>query len=148
VPPGLEEFFETYAARFNAAIADPPEVDVEGIASVYTDAFISANPAAVVCGSNGDELRAWIPQGFEFYRSVGTKWMRVGSVDAHRLDDLHTAATVHWQSGYEKPDCSKVRIDFDVVYLVRAVEDEPRIFGFLTGDEQAVLREHGLLPDS
>jgi hypothetical protein len=148
VPSGLETFFEAYAARFNAAIADPPDVDIDGLASVYADAFIGANPTGVRCGANDDELRRVIPQGFEFYRSIGTKWMRVGSVDAHRLDDLHAAATVHWQSGYEKPDGSEVRIDFDVVYLVRTVGDEPRIFGFITGDEQAVLREHGLLPDS
>lgn len=149
MPSSLETFFDAYAARFNAAIADPPEVDIEGLASVYADALIGSNPNGVTCGTNGDELRSVLVQGFEFYRSIGTKWMRVGSIDEHRLDDLHAAVTVGWESGYERPgDGEDVRIDFDVVYLVKTIGDERRIFGFITGDEQAVLREHGLLPAS
>jgi hypothetical protein len=35
-------------------------------------------------------------------------------------------------------------IDFDVHYLVQQLNAEPKVFGWISGDEQALLREHGI----
>lgn len=36
-------------------------------------------------------------------------------------------------------------IDFDVHYLVQLLGGEPRVFAWVSGDEQALLREHGIV---
>jgi len=35
-------------------------------------------------------------------------------------------------------------IDFDVHYLVQKLDGDPKIFGWVSGDEQALLRKHGI----
>ncbi len=42
-------------------------------------------------------------------------------------------------------DRTDVAIDFDVHYLVQKLDDEPKIFGWVSGDEQALLRKHGII---
>jgi hypothetical protein len=55
-------------------------------------------------------------------------------------------AKVHWQAIYNKKDKSKESIEFDVIYFVQTVNDQLKIFAYITGDEQGVLRERGLIP--
>jgi hypothetical protein len=38
----LQQFFAEYEARFNRALEEPPEVDVEATAGAFTDCFIGA----------------------------------------------------------------------------------------------------------
>ncbi|KUG20835.1 MAG: hypothetical protein KO206_02305 [Methanomicrobiaceae archaeon] len=141
-----EEFFAAYAAGFNNALADPPEVDVEAAAGAFADCFIAADPNGVLCGKNDEQLRAQIPAGYAFYRSIGTKSMRVVSLTVTPLDDSHLITRVHREARYRKKGGSEEEIDFDVIYFVRTVGKQPRIFGYIPGDDQALLRERGLIP--
>lgn len=142
----IEAFFAAYAARFNAALADPPHDDVEGTAAAFARFFVEASPLGVNGGPNNDAFRAMIPQGNAFYRAIGTKSMAIGGLEIQPIDDLHAMVRVHWDSRYAKPDGAEVAIPFDVVYFVQVLDGAPRIFAYVTGDEQRVLREHGLLP--
>jgi hypothetical protein len=142
----IDGFFAAYAAGFNKALADTPEIDVEATAGAFADCFIAADPNGVSCGKNDEEFRTRIPMGFAFYRSIGTKSMKVASLAVTPLDDYHLTANVHWESVYRKKDGSEEEIDFDDIYFVRMVGDQPRIFGYVTGDEQRLLRERGLIP--
>jgi hypothetical protein len=53
---------------------------------------------------------------------------------------------VHWDSLYVKKNGEGVQIEFTVIYLVQTIGGSPKIFGDITGDEQKVLKEHGLMP--
>jgi hypothetical protein len=140
----VERFFGEYEARFQRALEG--EDDAEGTAYSFAACFVEANPQGVICGHNDDEFRAAIPQGNAFYRSIGTKSMRIGGLKITPIDERHAMVRVHWESRYEKLGRAPVAIDFDVVYLLQAGPDgRPRIFAYVVGDEQAVLREHGLL---
>ncbi|HOI58484.1 MULTISPECIES: hypothetical protein [unclassified Methanoculleus] len=142
----MEDFFAAYAAGFNKALVDAPEIDVEATAEAFADCIIAADPNGVSCGRNGEEFRAQIPKGFEFYRSIGTKSMRVASLAVTPLDDYHLMAKVHWVSVYRRKDGSDDQIDFENIYFVQTIGEKPRIFGYITGDEQKLLRERGLIP--
>ena len=52
---------------------------------------------------------------------------------------------VHWLARYRKKDASELSLDFDVIYLVQQLGGGPRIFAWITGDEMALLRAHGLI---
>ena len=45
-------------------------------------------------------------------------------------------AKVGWDSRYTRKDGEEVRIDFVNTYFVRVEDEEPRIFGYVTGDER------------
>ncbi|WP_269851716.1 hypothetical protein [Methanosarcina horonobensis] len=96
----LEDFFRKYEARFNESLVGT--IDVEEAANSFTDCFIGANPFGVLCGKNDDQFRAVITQGYEFYKSIGTKSMIIDSVKVSSLDEYHSMAKVHWRSFYSK----------------------------------------------
>ncbi len=140
----LKEFFREYEARFNRAMAG--SIETEATANAFASCFLEANPFGVNCGKNDDQFRAVIPRGYEFYRNIGTKSMKIASLDITPLDDYHSMAKVHWQAIYRKKDGSEECIEFDVIYFVQTINDQLKIFAYITGDEQGVLRERGLIP--
>ena len=69
---------------------------------------------------------------------------RMRDVRITTIDELHCVAHVAWAANYggdAKPD---VTIEFDVHYLVQMLEGNPKIFGWVSGDEQATLKKHGI----
>lgn len=139
----LEDFFRKYEARFNKSLVGT--IDIEETVNSFTDCFIEANPFGVQCGKNDDQFRAVITQGYEFYKSIGTKSMIIDSVKISFLDEYHSMAKVHWRSFYNKKDGREELIEFDGIYFVQMIDEKPKIFAYITGDEQGMLREKGLI---
>jgi hypothetical protein len=52
---------------------------------------------------------------------------------------------VQWRSFYNKRDGSEELIEFDVIYFVQTLNEKPKIFAYIMGDEQGVLSERGLI---
>jgi hypothetical protein len=137
-------FFADYADRFNRSLAGQ-EVDPKEVAKSFARHFVEASPAGVHGGKNGLLFRWMIPRGFAHYRKIGTTRMHVTDIALDALDPLHALAKVHWEARYMKKDGVHERIDFDVTYLLHFEHGEPKIFAYITGDEQGMLREHGLI---
>ncbi len=137
----LEQFFAAYEQRFNDVLNGQP-ADVDATAGAFADYFVESSPAGVMGGKNDEKFRGQIPKGNEFYKSIGTQSMKIGTLDITQLDEFHAIARVHWLSDYK----GNKHIEFDVFYIVNQVGDEPKIFAYITGDEQKVLQENGLAP--
>jgi len=137
----VKELFERYARNFNAALTAEP--DLEAIAGLYAETFIAASPAGIMSGRNDDELRKVMAGGFARYRQMGTKKMEVSDLRVTPIDELHGLAHVDWRATYEVDGARKV-IDFTNVYLVRIEGTKGKVFGWITGDEDAELRKHGI----
>jgi hypothetical protein len=140
----LEDFFAEYEARFNEALDG--ECDVEETANLFADCFIEANPFGVLGAKNDAIFRLMIPKGYEFSRSIGAKSMLIDSIKISSLDAYHSMAKVHWRAFYDKKDGNEDIIEFDVIYFVQIIGEKPKIFAYITGDEQGILRERGLIP--
>jgi hypothetical protein len=140
----IREFFEAYAGRFNGALGENPRIDVQGVRDSFAKYFVESSPVGVNGGKNGALFRMMIPRGFKHYRGIGTKSMKIASLDLTQLDEYHWMAKVHWDSAYEKKDGASVRIEFDVIYFLTLQSGSPKIFSYITGDEQRVLKEHGI----
>jgi hypothetical protein len=54
-------------------------------------------------------------------------------------------AHVAWTAIYARQDAPDILIDFDVHYLVQKLNGEPKIFGWVSDDEQALLKEYGIV---
>jgi hypothetical protein len=140
----LNDFFNSYADRFNNALKGGTP-DIEGTIKSFSDCFIGASPTGVSCGNNNEEFKIAILQGYSFYKSIGVKTMDIISLQTTVLDNFHEMTKVRWKSSFVKKDNSKGSIEFENIYLTQTKENEPKIFTYITGDEQAVLKEHGLI---
>ncbi|RWF76373.1 MAG: nuclear transport factor 2 family protein [Mesorhizobium sp.] len=138
----VRKLFERYEQLFRKSLAG--DADMDEVASVYASAFIAASPAGVIVGKNDDQLRQVMEQGYAHYRATGTKETRIRAVRVSPIDEHHCVAHVAWTSSYARKDRPDVTINFDVHYLVQKLGGEPKIFGWVSGDEQEVLRKHGV----
>lgn len=142
----IERFFEAYAVRFARALADPGGIDVEATAGAFADCFVAATPQGVGCAKNDETFRAQIPEGYEFYRRIGTRSMAVAKLAPSQLDAWHWVVRVGWTAGYDNGKRIG-EISFEVIYLLRMTDAGPKIFAYITGDEEGQLRALGLLDD-
>ena len=143
----LRQFFDAYAARFNAALSgeDP---DTDATVAAFADCFVEASPLGIQCSKNDEQFRKTIPEGYAFYKSIGTQRMEISGSNITLLDEWHAMIQVHWHAVYRKKEDPELYIDFDVWYLVQELQEKIRIFAYITGDEQKVLKDKGLVPAS
>lgn len=139
----LEHFFKDYEQFFMHSLGGT--VDSEAVASFYAPALIAASPLGVMTGANDVAFREGLAAGYDQYRAIGTTGMHVRSVTMTPIDDLHAVASVAWRASYERPGGEVFDIDFDVHYLMQEHAGVLRIFGWISGDEQEVYKEHGLI---
>ena len=141
----IEEFFSNYEQNFNSALGGA-EIE-EHIKQSFASCFVESSPTGVVCGQNDKKFVENIKKGLEMYRTIGTTGMSITSKDISIIDDLHASAKIYWRYAYEK-DGTPGFIDFHVVYLLNFVDGTPKIFGYISGDEQRALKEHGLIEET
>lgn len=139
----VRELFGRYESFFNRALGG--DVDAEEFASLYAPEFIGAAPAGVMTGKNDEQFRQAMTQGYAHYRDIGTKEMRLRHVGILAIDEYHCLAHVAWTATYTREKQADVALDFDVHYLVQKLDEEAKVFGWISGDEQALLKEHGIL---
>ena len=137
------QLFERYERSFKQFLGG--DLDMREVASLYASCFISANPTGVMTGRNNDQLKQVMAQGYTRYRAIGTKEMRIRNVRLSPIDEHHCVAHVEWTATYARKDRPDVAIDLEVHYFVRTLNGKSKVFGWVSGDEQALLREHGII---
>ena len=138
----LRDFFKRYESMANRVLAG--EMDVGETTFAFASDFIAASPAGVLAGKNDQSLKTSMEKGYARYREIGTKELKIRDLKITAIDALHSLVRVDWRSVYEVHGRPDVVIDFEVHYLVQLRNGEPKIFGWVSGDEEAVLREHGI----
>lgn len=139
----IRKFFDRYEAFFNQSLG--ADMSVDEIASLYTSDFIAASPAGVMGGKNDEQFKQAMAQGYAHYRAIGTKKMQLRNIRLSTIDDYHCVAHVAWTATYGRPNQPDATIDFDVHYLMQKLDGEPKVFGWVSGDEQALLKDHGII---
>lgn len=139
----VQGLFERYEGFFLRALAG--EADMAELEELYTPDYIAASPAGVMSGKIDARFRQTLLEGYEHYRAIGTRQMQVRHIDISPMGDSHCVAHVAWIATYARPNRPDAKIDFEVHYLVRLEGGMARVFGWVTGDEQAVLRRHGII---
>lgn len=140
----IESFFNQYEERVNNALSGK-KVDTKGVINSFTDSFIESSPVGVICGKNGKEFGEQIKKGYEAYKKIGITAMDILTKEVIILDDFHAMAKIYWKSSYQKKDKTTGEIKFEVLYFLQTKDRNYKIFAFITGDEEKVLKEHGLV---
>ncbi|KDC57257.1 nuclear transport factor 2 family protein [Bordetella bronchiseptica] len=139
----VRKLFERYESLFNRSLVGG--TDLDEIEALYASEFIAASPAGVMAGKNDDQLKQEMAQGYARYRAMGTKEMRLRNVRLSPINEHHCVAHVAWTAIYARQDQPDVAIDFDVHYFVQKLDREPKVFGWVSEDEQALQRQHGII---
>lgn len=142
--PDFDTFFHGYVAAYNRSLGE--RVDAKAIRSHFSESFIAAGPGSVMTGDNDETFSETLEKGYAFYKSIGTRKMDVTGVEVTDIDEGHYLAKVSYRAEYEK-DGETIAIPFSVSYLLETREGRLKIFGFVAGDEMALYRQYGLLPD-
>lgn len=138
----VEDFFGRYERVFRESLAG--NLDPQEAGSFFAPEFIAATPAGVMAGRNDHTLAEALSAGYDRYRAIGTREMRIRGVRLSPIDDHHGLVHVAWTAVYDRGAAAPVAIDFEVHYLLQSLGEGPRIFGWISGDEQAVLEAHGI----
>lgn len=138
----IRDLFERYERSFRQALAG--QMDMDELVTLYAAEFIAATPAGVMTGKNDDHLKQVMAQEYERNRAIGTKAMRIQSLRVSPIDELHCLAHVAWTATYARKERPDTAIDFDVHYLVQMLDGEAKVFGWISGDEEALLRQRGI----
>lgn len=137
------KLFKRYERFFNRSLHG--DLDMDEMVSLYSSDFIAASPAGVMAGKNDDQFKQAMAQGYARYREIGTKEMRILDVRLSPVDERHCVAHVTWRATYARKGQADTEIDFDVHYLVQTLDGEAKVFGWMSGDEQALLKKHGIV---
>jgi hypothetical protein len=143
VETSVRSFFERYASVFNQALDG--DANMEEVAALYAPAFIAASPAGVTTGKNDGSLQSMMAQGYARYRAMGTKEMRIRDIRISPIDEQHCLAHVGWTAVYAGKNKPDVSLGFEVHYFVQTLDGEPKVFGWVSGDEEALLKQHGII---
>lgn len=136
----IEAFFAQYEDGANS-------FDPDLVCSQYTAEFLGAGPTGVACGRNDEALRTAIAQRKLFFQQIGFRRARVLHVEATPLDEHYTMARVHWQMTFEKQPGHPLDFRFFITYFLYDTGAGPKVaFWISHEDEQAVMREAGLMP--
>lgn len=142
----FEAFFAAYAKRSNDALKDPPVEDIDGTIESFAPYVVGSNPLGVMGGDTGPDFRRMIAEGFANYRKLGGTAMRVTGVKVIELDDFNVLARVDWLFDYKRPsDGREGSIAFQNIYFLNTAGDAPKIFAYITPDEQQAMKDHGLI---
>jgi hypothetical protein len=141
--PNYEAFFSNYVACYNRALSG--NLDVKSIRSFFAKKFLAAGPADVKTGKNGFLFSLVLRKGYDFYRKIGTKNLRVKRLTVTVIDYFHDMVKVQYNAIYNKKSGEKVSMDFEVTYFIQHPNQKPQIFGFVAGDEMKMYQEAGLI---
>ena len=142
----VQAFFDDYADRSTDALKNPPVEDIDGVVASFAPFFVESSPRGVMGGANGPDFRKAIPQGFARYREVGGKAMRITAIKVTEIDDANVMATIDWAFDYVRPRDGKAgTVNFTNRYLLNVVNGKPKIFAYITPDEEKAMQEHGLV---
>lgn len=144
-PEASDTFMRRYGAITDAGVRTG-KVDAAALAAMFADHFVGSGSAGVAGGRADDDLARFIADGIAGYRRMGATGFTVEDVTVAGIDPLHDMARVAWRFDYRRPaDGREGSIRFENVYLLTRASGEPRIFAWITADEQAALRAHGLI---
>jgi hypothetical protein len=139
----VRKLFEQYESFFRQSLDG--DLDMDKGRSLYASEFIAASPAGVMTGKNDDQLEQIMARGYAHYRAIGTKAMRIRHIRLSPINEHHCVAHVSWTATYALKDQKDTAIDFDVHYLVQNLDGDAKVFGWVSGDEQALLKQHGIV---
>lgn len=137
----IENFFAAYESLFNRILSDENYSSLETIIDSSSSCFIESNPHIVHCGKCDDLLKR-TKENFERYKNNGIKKARIHSKETIPLDDYHVMVKVLWHFSSETNNDEEEIIILNIFYLLRTIQKDIKIFGYISGDEKRAKQQY------
>jgi hypothetical protein len=139
-----EQLMRRYGELMNAGVQDG-KTDGEQLAAMFAENCVASSPAGIAAVTAGANYAKMIEDGIANYRRIGGTAFIIEHVKVQPVNEQHDLARVEWRFNYMRPADGKFgTIRFENVYFITRVDPTPKIFAWVTPDEQAALKEHGL----
>lgn len=141
----VRALFDAYGKSSDDALQNPPRENVDGVVGAFAPYFVESSPKGVMGGANDARFRDMIPKGFARYRAVGGRHMTIKGIRVIELDNLHAVADIDWQFDYVNRDGKSGQVTFTNFYCVTIADGTPKVFAYMTPDEEQAMKDHGLV---
>ncbi|RYE09447.1 MAG: hypothetical protein EOP22_09230 [Hyphomicrobiales bacterium] len=139
----VEAFMQGYAEAMDSGVKSG-KPDGKLIACHFAADLIAASPAGIQAASSKG-LAAVVEQGIASYRAMGGAAFVAEAIAIEELAPTSFMASVGWRFDYKRPkDGKEGSVSFTNRYFVNSADGSPKIFAWITPDEQAALKQHGL----
>lgn len=136
-------FFQNYVNAYNQGLKG--HLDSAVIRSFFTEHFLAAGPDSVETGSNNTFFAETVKKAYSFYQKIGTQELHMRNLVVTPIDRYHDMVKVYYRADYSPLGTPTKSLDFDVTYFMQTNEGDPKIFGFVAGDEMEAYRDAGLV---
>ena len=135
----VKTFFEDFERRSNAF--------ERGLASQFSDPFMTADPDGSIQIMKTDDFLAGISKRQAFFQSIGFQFVKIVVLDETRLDDHYVMAKVYVHMRFEKDPGQPIDLKDYSTYVLFVKDDLPKIVFYLTHENfMKIMQERGLLP--
>ena len=141
----IESFFVQYEERINESLTNN-SVAGKTAADSFADCFIEASPNGVRCATNDAEFKENMQRGYALYKQMGAQSLKILSLEITPLISGHFLTKLRWRGLFVRKDNKAVAMEFDIFYLVQAIDSSVKIFAYVAEDEQQTFKELGLEP--
>jgi len=141
----IESFFVQYEERINESLTNNSGA-ITSAADSFADCFIEASPKGVRCAINDEEFRENMQRGYAVYKQMGAQSLKIESLEITPLLAGHFLTKLRWRGLFVRKDNKAVSMEFDIFYLVQALDNSVKIFAYVAEDEQTALKELGIEP--
>lgn len=141
----VRALFDAYGKRADDALRNPPVEDIDGLVNFFASFFVESSPKGVNGGANDQRFRDLIPTGYARYRAVGGRHMTIKGFKFTALDHCHGVADIDWDFAYTNRAGQSGHVTFTNFYFITTAGGPPKIFAYVTPDEEQAMQEHGLV---
>jgi len=139
-----EAFMRRYGELMNAGV-QTGKADGKQLAAMFAESCVASSPAGIAVVGGDADYGKMIEDGISNYTRIGGIAFVVERLKIEPINEQHDLARIGWRFDYARPADGKLgTIRFENVYFVSQVGETPKIFAWVTPDEQAALQEHGL----
>lgn len=140
----IEDFFSVYEASLNRALSEENDLSLDTIQKLSSGCFIESNPHKVSCGKCEDLLKK-TQENITRYKNNGIKKARIHSKEITSLDDYHVMVKVLWHFSADQEFNRGELIVQTVFYMLRTIQKDIKIFGYISANEQRAMQEHEVM---
>lgn len=139
-----EAFMRRYGELMDAGVRSG-KADGKQLAEMFAESCVASSPAGIAVVGGDADYGKMIEDGIANYKRIGGTAFVIENLKIEPINDQHDLARVGWRFDYTRPkDGKSGSVSFENVYFVSQVGETPKIFAWVTPDEQATLQEHGL----
>jgi hypothetical protein len=139
----IRRFFSDYETACNNLLLGTDGSTVR-LRKAFASDFIKADPSGSSTIANNFLFGRNVKKKFKNYKALKLQSQKIASLDIIPVDLFHYMVKVRWSCWYIKKHSVSETIEFTSTYIIQHLNNELKIFAYICGEEDRVLKERGM----